>query len=63
MLVEIEVPSLPHFKGLVYGKVEPRQLECASTFTIQTRLLKIGHFLHKSGFVDSQLLPTVPLIP
>ena len=28
-------------------------------FTTQTSLLKIGRLLHKSGFVDSQLLPTV----
>ena len=31
----------------------------ASTFTVQTSLLKIGRLLHKIGFVDSQLLPTV----
>ena len=32
---------------------------CPSTFTIKTSLLKIGRLVHKSGFVDSQLLPTV----
>ena len=56
---EVKVYKVPHFKGPVNGKVELWQLECASTFTIQTSLSKIGHLLHKSGFVDSQLLPTV----
>ena len=59
MAVEVEVHTVPHFKGLVNGKVEPRQLECTSTFTIQTSLLCIGRLLYKSGFVDSQLLRTV----
>ena len=59
MQVEIKVPTVPHFKGPVNGKVEPCQLKYASTFTIQTSLLYIGYSLHESDFVDSQLLPTV----
>ena len=59
MPVEIEVHKAPHFKGPVNGKLDPRQLECGSTFNIQTKMLKIGHLLHKSGHFDSQLLTIV----
>ena len=61
MPIEIEVYTLPHFKGPFNAKVEPEWAECASNFSVQTSLLKIGCLLHKSGFVDSQLLPTVIL--
>ena len=59
MLVEVEVHTVPHFKAPDNGKVELWWLECASTFLIQTSLLKIGRLLHKSGFVESQSFTTV----
>ena len=61
MPVVVEVHKVPHFKGSVNGKVEPWRQDFAGTFSVQTSLLKIGHLLHKIGFVDSQLLPTVTL--
>ena len=60
MLVEIEVHTVPHFKGPVNGKKELWWLGYGSKFDIQTSLVKIGHLLHKSGHFDSQLLTTVP---
>ena len=59
MLVEIEVHTVPHFKGPVNGKKELWQLECGSTFDMQTSLVKIGRLHDKSSHFDSQLLLTV----
>ena len=56
---EIEVHKAPHFKGPVNGKLDPRQLECGTTFDIHTKFLKICHLLHKSNHFDSQLLTIV----
>ena len=61
MPIEIEVNTAPHFKGLVNGKVEPERPESADNFSIQNSWLKIGRFLHKSGFFDSNLSPTILL--
>ena len=57
MPVEAEAHTVPHFKGPVNGKVEPRGPDCAGTFIIQTSLLKIGHLLNKSGFLILNCYP------
>ena len=56
--VDIEVQKVSYFKRPVNGKVEACRTDYAGTFIIQTILLKISRLLHKSGSVDSQLLPT-----
>ena len=38
-------------------------LQVICKFIIESTLSKIGCLLHKSGFVDSQLLPTVIMNP
>ena len=62
MLVEIEGHTVPHFKALVYAKVELWGLECGGIFSIQTSLLDISHLLHKTGFVKTESVGTVPLL-
>ena len=59
MPIEVEVYTVPHFKAQVNGKVEPWWLKCASSFSIQTSLLKIGCLLRKSGFVETQSFTTL----
>ena len=59
MPTEVEAHTVPHFKASVNGKVELWWLECASTLSIQTSLLKIDHLLDKSSFVETQSFITV----
>ena len=59
MPVEIQVRTVPHFKGPLNGKKDHLWPGCGSTLNIQTSLLKIGRLLHKLGHFDSQLLTTV----
>ena len=59
MPAEVEVHTVPNIQAPDNGKVKPRWLECASTFSIHTSFLKIGRLLHKSGFVESQSFTSV----
>ena len=53
--------TVPHLKALDSGKYESREPSCGSTFNIGQGILTITNLLHKQGFVDSQLLRTVPI--
>ena len=59
MPVEVEVHTVPHFKATINAKVEPEGLECDGIFISYKAMSKIGHLLHKTGFVDSDLHTTV----
>ena len=57
--VEIEVHTVPHFKGTISGKVEPEGLECDGIFIFYQVRPKLDRLLHKMGFVDSDMHTTV----
>ena len=59
MLVEIEVHTVPHFKATINTKVDPEQQGCDSIFISYQGRPKIGHLLHKTGFVYSDMHTTV----
>ena len=59
MLVEIEGHTVPHFKALIYSKLELWGLKYGGTLSIQTDLLKISRLLHKMGFVQTEIATTV----
>ena len=55
MPVEIEVHTVPHFKGTINAKVESEGLEC-DDFLFFT---KLGHLLHNTEFINSEMHTTV----
>ena len=57
--VEIEVHTVPHFKATINTKVEPDQLVYDCIFISHLARPKIGHLLHKTGFVHSDMHTTV----
>ena len=59
MPAEIEVHRVPHFKGTINAKVEPEGLESDGMSISYKARPKIGHLLHKIGFVHSDMHTTV----
>ena len=55
MPVEIEVHTVSHFKATINVKVEPEGLECDGISISYEVRPKIGHLLHNTGFVDSDM--------
>ena len=55
MPVEIEVHTVSHFKASINAKVEPKRLECDGIFISYEVRPNIGHLLHDTGFVDSDM--------
>ena len=58
MSVEVQVHTVPHFKGLISG-IDDVGNWCDSTFILCYSILKTAILLHKRGFVDSQMATTV----
>ena len=56
--LEVQGCTVPHLKGLRYGKDESRGLSCGCTSSICQDVMKSDNLLHKWGFVDS-LLQTI----
>ena len=59
MPVEIEGHTVPHFKATMNVKVEPEGLEHEGIFIANQARPNLGHLLHKTGFVDSDMHNTV----
>ena len=59
MPVEIESRTVSHFKATINAKVEPVGLESDGIFISYQARPKIVHFLHKRGFVYSDMHTTV----
>ena len=55
----MEVHTVPHFKSTINFKVDPEGLECDGIFISHHARSKIGHLLHKTGFVHSDMHTTV----
>ena len=52
MSVEIEAHTVAHFKAPVNAKVEFLLLKHAGSFTVPPSVLKTGHLVHKTDFVQ-----------
>ena len=61
MSVEVQVHTVPHFKGLIRG-IEDIGLLCESTFILCSSFLKTAILLHKQGFVKTGVVSTVLLV-
>ena len=59
MPVEIESRTVSHFKATINAKVEPEGLESDVIFISYKARPKIGHLIHKTGFVHSDMHTTV----
>ena len=57
--IEVEVCTLPHFKGPVNGKVEPIGPEYGGIYIFQNIRLKTGDFHHKLSHFDFDMHTTV----
>ena len=55
MPLAIEHHTVPHLKALRYGKYVSRGCSFSSTSSICQDVLKDGNYLHKQGYVDSQM--------
>ena len=51
--------KIPHWKSLTYGKYDPRELSCVSTYDICQEISKSVNLPHKRSFVDLPLVGTV----
>ena len=56
---EVQGNTVPHRKGLRYGKYESRGLSCGCTSSISQYVMKSDKALHIRSFVDSLLQTTV----
>ena len=61
MPVKIESCTVSHFKATINVKVEPEGLEYDGIFISYQAKPKIGHLLHKTGFVHSDMHTTATL--
>ena len=61
MLLEVQGHTVPHLKGLRYGKDESRGLIVGCTSSICHYVMKSDNLPHKRGFVDSQSQTNVPV--
>ena len=59
MSVEVQVPTVPHFKGLISGVEDAGSPLVWQYFYLMLFLLETAILLHKRGFVDSQMAATV----
>ena len=59
MPVEKKVHTVPNFKATINTKVEPERLGCDGVFISYKAKPKMGHLLHKTGFVHSDMHTTV----
>ena len=59
ILIEIEGQTVPHFKALIYARVELCGLQCGDNLRIETSLLKISGLLHGMGFVWTEIACSV----
>ena len=55
MPVEIEVHTVPHFKGTINAKMEPEGLECNGISIFYQVGQKLGCFLNKTKYFNSLL--------
>ena len=62
MPLKVQGHIVPHLKGLISGKLEPRGLRCGSTFILYYALLKKAILLHTEGLVKTEMASTVPAL-
>ena len=59
MTLEVQGYTVPHLKGLRYGKDETRELGYGHTSRIRQDVMKSDNLLHKQDFKDFLLQTTV----
>ena len=52
MTVEVQVHTVPHFKGIISGIEDIGKPFCDSTFILCYSILKTAILLHKQGLVQ-----------
>ena len=62
MLVEIEVQTVPNFKGTINVKMEPGEQECDGIFNLHQMTPNLGCLLLKTGFGDSDMHTTAQYV-